>query len=259
LIARMQFVMPPDMKRTLNLPIPKEVKQAYYKLFYTLVAWREEELFMSPDKPYRVTMTEEAREAFLDNLSLLEDRRISPDTPDVMKSVISKMEGITGRIALVLHIADYAARCSDGKLPMKIPPVERATMGNAVRITRWLLEQTERVLSFIAPMSMMGGGLDVDAEISSVENATLTVARQNAVLEAMQIKGRITKSDLHNLRVFRDTDNPAEVIEATLNDLYKRGVIKSEFVQNPKGGPAREYFWLAEFDDSETIENTEDY
>ena len=94
LIARMQFVMPPDTKRTLNLPVSKEVKAAYYRLFHTLISWRNQGIFMSPDKPYRVEMTEEAREVFLRNLDQFEDIRVSSKTPDILKSIVSKMEGI---------------------------------------------------------------------------------------------------------------------------------------------------------------------
>ena len=230
LFARLLLVMPPDEKRKFTkLSIPESVKTAYYSLFDTIIAWREYENIMSPDKPYRVKMTVEAEEAFIENYDALEAERVSPHTPEVLKSTLSKMQGVTGRIALVLHIAEYASQSPDGTFPGTIPPLEKKTMDNAVRIARWFIGQTRRVLQFICPHEM---------EFSDNRIAT-------AILNVIHEKGKTTKAELHRLQVFKDTPNAATVMDAELLDLKKRGVIESTFVKNDKGGRGKEVYRLA--------------
>jgi hypothetical protein len=79
-----------------------------------------------------------------------------------------------------------------------------------------------------------------------------------AIIDLIQNRGSIVKSDLHSLRVFRNADMPAEVIDAALSELCHQGVIESDFVQNPRGGSGKEHFRFSTFagSGSETPKNT---
>ena len=78
---------------------------------------------MSPDAPYRILMTNGAREAFIENYVALEAERALPKTRGILKAHLAKMQGITGRIALVLHVAEYASQHRDKTFPGTIPQI----------------------------------------------------------------------------------------------------------------------------------------
>jgi len=226
LFARFSFVMPPDTGGGFSdSTIPEPVKTAYYTLFDTILAWRKHEMVMSPDSPYRIEMTAEAKKAFVKNYDYFDAIRVLPETPGVLKSILSKMKETTGRMALVLHIAEYASRYPDGTFSGTIPPVEKETMDNAVRLSRWLLNQTRHVLRLICPQ------LNFYSDREAV-----------AILGAIHKHGETTKEDLHKLQIFKKAVEPAKAIDAKLSKLRSRGVIESVFVKNPEGGRGKEVY-----------------
>ena len=180
---------------------------------------------MSPDAPYRIEMTGEARQSFIENYDRLDHAATAQK--GAMEAILSKMAGITGRIALVLHLADFASQNCGEEFPGEIPPIDKDTMDNAIQITQWFIGQAERVLTVLCPQ----GYAHIDREAA-------------AIVGVIQAKGEITKDELHNLQVFKTAEHPAEMIEEKLSGLKQRGIIVSEFVKNPKGGRGKEVYRL---------------
>jgi hypothetical protein len=251
LMARFLVVMPPDDARPWSdSNMPTSVKTAYQQLFDTLLAWRSYQMVMSPDNPYRVEMTEEARRLFIENYNSLAADRVSLQS-GILKASLSKMVGYAGRIAIVLHIAEYASRLHNKPFPGRIPPVEKETMNNAIQITQWFIEQSQRVIRQLCPQPTAGS------------NGSASIAHGAAeALELAKRRGEITKADLHNLQVFKKASNPAEAIDVALTELRSCGLLVSEFVRHASGGRPKEVFrYVSGFGsatDCGTIENPDE-
>ena len=162
-LARFLLAMPPDVPRYFSDDsIPDEISTAYRRLIETLFAWRTDES-ATPDEPYPVTLTPEAKEMFADFHNTLADDRNSL-TAGVMKSILSKMSGYALRIALVLHITEVAGNSTDDNFPDCIPSITAETMGKAITLVEWYRRETGRILHKIKP----GSGVAVDREVTAI-------------------------------------------------------------------------------------------
>ena len=222
--ARSLFAMPPDNIKTFSeLVIPESIKSGYNHIFETLIGWRDCGDIMSPGNPYHVKLSDGAKELFIENHDAFEAERYSES--GVMKSHLSKMKDITGRIALVLHIVECVSQHTSEGFTGTIPPVEKETMANAIRIARWFSGQTRRLFQLMRPKS------EVESDREAMK-----------ILQAIDKKGSITKAELLTLYVFKTAKNPSDTVEAKLTELRKQGLIVADFVKDPKGGRGKEVY-----------------
>ena len=168
-LARFLMAMPPDTPRYFDdNPIPEEVAEAYYRLIDTLFTWRSD-TGVTPDEPYRVQLTPEAKEMFADFHNSLADDRNSL-VAGVMKSILSKMSGYALRIALVLHIAEIAGNSTDDNFPDDIPAITAETMGKAITLVKWYRREGQRILQRVQPSASVTVDREVTAILKHVQN-----------------------------------------------------------------------------------------
>jgi hypothetical protein len=168
-LARFLLSMPPDVPRYFSDdPIPDDVSSAYSRLIDTLLTWRTDE-GATPDNPYPVQLTPEAKEMFADfHNSLADDRNSLP--AGVMKSILSKMSGYVLRIALVLHITEVAGNSTDEHFPDNIPAITAETMGKAIILTEWYRREGQRILQRVQPHASVTVDREVTAILKHVQN-----------------------------------------------------------------------------------------
>lgn len=168
-LARFLMAMPPDTPRYFSDdPIPETVAGAYYRLIETLFSWQSDKS-ISPDEPYQITLTSEAKEMFATFHNSLADDRNSL-VAGVMKSILSKMSGYVLRIALVLHITEVAENCTDEGIPEHISAISEETMRNAITLVEWYRHEGERILHRVQPSASITVDREVTAIMKHIQN-----------------------------------------------------------------------------------------
>jgi hypothetical protein len=168
-LARFLMAMSPDTPRYFSDdPIHDDIASAYHRLIDTLFTWRSD-TGATPDEPYRVTLTPEAREMFASFHNGLADDRNSL-VPGVMKSILSKISGYALRIALVLHIAEIASNSADDSFPDSIPAISEATMRKAITLVEWYRREGQRILQRVQPNASVNVDREVTAILKHVQN-----------------------------------------------------------------------------------------
>jgi len=209
LFARLLPCMPPDTPRHFSEEcVPKDVEAAYARMIETLFFWRDK-LRATPDDPYLVNLTPEAKTVFVDFYNTISDDRSSLPS-GAMKASLSKLNGYVLRIALTLHFAHLASTYSAGQIPTSIPDVDTETMRAAITLTEWFRRETLRVLQIVQPTEVIEG----DKGAASI-------------LRHLAVHGETTsRTVVANLRPFRET-GMAEA-EKKLDEIVRKGLVVVE-------------------------------
>lgn len=97
-----------------------------------------------------------------------------------MKATLSKLSGYVMRIALTLHIADFASSCPDGEVPKGIPRIDEETMKSAIILTKWYRREAQRILQMVCPDEVVAGDGEVAAILGHLKKHGKTTARKVA-------------------------------------------------------------------------------
>ena len=226
-LARFLPCMPPDIPRHLrNKPVPECIKSAYDRMINTLFDWRTK-MSTTPDDPYIVKLTPEAEDLFYEyHKTLSNDRSALPSGP--MKAALAKLIGYAPRIALTLHIAHFASKCTDGKFPTSIPAVTEDTMRVAIVLTEWYKHETQRILQFVRPGEIIAGDQEIAAILKHIhKRGGKTTARRVA----------------QNLTVFKVSGGTDQATKK-LEEMVQKGLLIAEERQAPNGVTVK-YFSLS--------------
>lgn len=178
-LARFLLCMPPDTPKHLNKePVPEDVENAYNGMINTLFSWRKKAK-ATPAAPCCLPLTPEAMVLFEEYHDELADERASLPS-GTMKANLSKLSGYVMRIALTLHIADFASTCSDGKVPKRIPRIDEKAMQAAITLTQWYRREAQRILLMVRPNEVVTGDKEVAAILGHLKKHGKTDARKVA-------------------------------------------------------------------------------
>jgi len=201
--ARFLLSMPPDTPRYIReISVPKDIKAAYVQMIETLFFWRgklervsDDSLPVNPRNPFLVKLTPEAKELFFSYQHSTEDDRCSLPS-GAMKASLSKLSGYVPRVALALHIANFAANCPSGSIPTSFPDLEEETMEAAITLVKWFRREIQRVLQKAHPTEVLDGDTEITAIMKHLEKRKDTTARKVAQnLAAFGGKGATDKAE----------------------------------------------------------------
>lgn len=237
LAARFLFAAPPRMKkRWSEADVAAEVIHQY-----TVCANRLAGLEMDSDTfgdplPKICRLSADARVRFLAFYEEFAARQHAA-TGDVA-SVLSKLEGLVLRLALVFRLVEWAGSPDQGPAPdvVEVEDIERA-----IGIVNWFAREIPRVYVILRESE--------DARLLRQRIDFLTSLGGGATVREIQRSGTA---------IFGRT---AEAVERTLNGLAKRGLGDWEPVESgPHGGAPTRRFVLREADAPDTTpENPEDF
>ena len=150
----------------------------------------------SPPKCYRLTA--EAKTLFAEWYDQLDHLRVT-ETHQGLQAVYSKMQGHTGRLALILHCLQGAV---DGCLPAE--RISAQTMGAAIKLARWFMGQVKLLYA---------EGDSVDTALEAVYTKLIQLSR---------VRGWLRAKDVRNYeRSLRKAS--AEVIRSHFRELEAMG------------------------------------
>jgi len=240
LMARFLITCPPPLPiMWTEKEVSEQTEQGYKRTIQQLLGLRR---MVSPEQPIVVTLSNEAKklwEEFFNGNAAGQYTRES----EAERAALAKMSKHAARIALVLHVIESLesgtvnASAQEHSISRE---VSSQTLRSAIRLIEWFKTESMRLLAlFRCPSPRTDRGA-------------------MAIIDLIHHRGSIEKSDLHNLRVFRNAEMPSVVIDAALSELRHQGVIASDFVKNPRGGAGKEHFRFPAFagSGSETPENT---
>ncbi|MGA7933890.1 MAG: DUF3987 domain-containing protein, partial [Kovacikia sp.] len=118
-------------------------------------------------------LTPEAKTVFADWYDQLDQRRVT-ETHQGLQAVYSKMQGYTGRLALMLHCLNAAV---DGCLPAET--VSAQTMKAAIKLARWFIGQVKLLYA---------EGDTVDGALGSVYTKLIQLSRVRGWLRAKDVR-----------------------------------------------------------------------
>jgi hypothetical protein len=233
-MARFLMTMPPDSLRHYSDAFVSEpVVNAYRQVIGTLFDWRKTKK-VTPDHPYCVKLSPEATELFALQHDILEDERVSLPA-DVMQSILPKIQGYTLRLALVLHITEFASHCSDGEFPDAIPNILEGTMDKAITLTEWYMKEAQRILQKIQPGITVEGDREVVSILKHIQGqGGQTTARKVA----------------QNLSAFNGSGGSEKASEK-LESMFRNGLLTVRIQKVSNGSITREYF-LANADNNDS-------
>ena len=182
-LARFLLCMPPDIPKPINYDfIPEDVENTYNRLINTLFSWRKKAQ-STPATPCRLPLTPVAKELFDEYHDELENERAALPS-GIMKATLSKLKGYIMRIALTLHIADFASSYPNGKVPRRIPRIGEEAMQAAITIVKWFRREDQRILEVICPNEVLSGDKEITAILGHIQrregrSTTARIVRQN--------------------------------------------------------------------------------
>ena len=177
--SRFLLCMPPDIPRYIHEEfVPEDVENAYHRMINVLFSWRKK-VNSTPDVPCCLSLTPEARAIYDEYHDEIASERASLPS-GVMKATLSKLIGYAMRIALTLHVADFASSCRDGQIPQRIPKIGVETIKAAITLTKWYRREAQRVLQMACPGEIIVGDKEVAAILSHIQKHGQTTARKIA-------------------------------------------------------------------------------
>ncbi len=164
-------------------------------------------------RPVRIVLTVEARVVAKEWVTLTQ-AKVSGATDPAIRAAWAKLKGSAFRIALVLHLVEWAERGVK-----EFPPVSEDTMRRAVEIAEWFGREGERVYGML-------GESDADQQLREL----LAWARKRPA-------GVTARDVSKGIRAYRD--NP-DLARTMLNKLVEEGF--GEWEPGDKGGRPTERF-----------------
>jgi len=220
-LARLLMCKPPNIpRRYSNESIPEEIGNAYGRMIRTLFSWRGE-VIPTPDDPFLVKLTPEADKLFGEYFNMLEVERDALPS-GILKAMRAKLIGYALRIALTLHVADFAAGCREGDLPTEIPDLEEGMMWSAMALTEWYKHEAERILQKTCP--------EIEVDQESI-----------AILKHVEKRGQTdARTVSQNLRAFKVRGGTERAMEK-LSEMVQRGLLTNDVQEATKGMSVKVY------------------
>ncbi|TMR97569.1 YfjI family protein [Nonomuraea basaltis] len=162
---------PPDVPPHLARAWREAVFRVYHAVLPDGTAFDEHG---QPREPVAMRISDDAEALHL-GWRIEMESRVDPDSGDLahIKGWAKKLEGITYRLAALLHLAD-------GRAPQQV--VDRTVMEHALTIADWSIEHAQAVLSGGAA-GMVPGGDGMLGRVSEAAGHVLTWMRRKAVAE----------------------------------------------------------------------------
>lgn len=212
ILARFLYAMPESNvgRRDVRLhrPVPPEVRDEYERRLHALLeGWMGE-----ASKPALLTLTDEAREAWLDLADEIESQQGEGGLYESISDWTSKLPGAVARVAAVLALAEFG---------LEVREVPRSSMDRAVALAWKLVPHAQ------AAFSLLGAdGVDADAA---------------AVLKWIQAGGRAEFTRRECQKAMEGRFRNVERLKKTMERLEAQDVVR-ELKRTNKGAPPTTYY-----------------
>ena len=182
LTARILFAMPPDKPmHWTEVETSDEAIAMYENIFRTLWSWRRSPSMPTPDEPFIVRLSEDAKELFVRFFNSNSDERTILDGD--LKASWAKFAGYAARLALVFHVVQRIE--DDG--PMHI--LKGDSMQRAIRLILWFKRETARILKFLRQTKC---AIDFEAQaiLETIEKNDGTITVRDLQRHRSKYRGR---------------------------------------------------------------------
>lgn len=199
LTARILFAMPPDKPSYwTEVETSDEAMTEYENIFRTLKCWRKVDGAPTPENPFIVRLSPEAKDLFVRFYNSNVDERT--DLNSEMKAMWAKFAGYAARLALVIHLVE---RIEDGA-SMEMLPGD--VMQRAIRLVLWFKREAARIMELLRHTKC-----EIDFEALTV----LDIIEKNG--------GTITTRELQHRRNKYRGKNGAKMANLVLDGLVQKG------------------------------------
>ena len=175
---------------------------------------------ITPDNPLMVRLSTVAKQRWGEFYNGNSEEQHELDF-EAGRATFAKLPTYAARLALVLHVVAHLEVSESYDIPAEMSV---QTLEAAIQLVDWFKGESMRLL------------------LSFRSKSTSDPAAE-AIIDAIQERGKVTKNELHSVRVFRNADKPAKAIDAKLVELLESGVIEPvpEVIAHTLGNKAYQF------------------